>query len=46
MLDEDTYVAAIEKIIERDYFPDIPKLRDRLDWLEVAKIENEITANW
>ncbi|CAN1121166.1 Splicing factor ESS-2 homolog [Linum perenne] len=37
VLDEDTYVAAIEKIIERDYFPDITKLRDRLDWLEAVK---------
>lgn len=37
VLDEDTYVAAIEKIVERDFFPDISKLRDRLDWLEAVK---------
>ncbi|KAK1282353.1 hypothetical protein QJS10_CPB22g00011 [Acorus calamus] len=37
VLDEDTYVAAIEKIIERDFFPDIPKMRDRLDWLEAVR---------
>ncbi|PKU76337.1 splicing factor ESS-2 homolog isoform X2 [Dendrobium catenatum] len=37
VLDEDTYVASIEKIIERDFFPDIPKLHDRLDWLEAAR---------
>ncbi|XP_010277666.1 PREDICTED: protein DGCR14 [Nelumbo nucifera] len=37
VLDEDTYVEAIEKIIERDFFPDIPKLRDRLDWLEAVR---------
>lgn len=37
VLDEDSYVAAIEKIIERDFFPDIPKLRDRLDWLEAVR---------
>lgn len=37
VLDEDAYVAAIEKIVERDYFPDIPKLRDRLDWLEAVR---------
>ncbi|KAD3066617.1 hypothetical protein E3N88_34497 [Mikania micrantha] len=37
VLDEDTYVAAIEKIIQRDFFPDVPKLRDRLDWLEATR---------
>ncbi|XP_058070706.1 uncharacterized protein LOC131219529 [Magnolia sinica] len=37
VLDEDTYVAAIEKIVERDFFPDLPKLRDRLDWLEAVR---------
>lgn len=37
VLDEDTYAEALEKIIERDYFPDISKLRDRLDWLEAIK---------
>lgn len=37
VLDEDSYVAAIEKIIERDFFPDIPKLRDRFDWLEAVR---------
>lgn len=37
VLDEDSYVAAIEKIIERDFFPDISKLRDRLDWLEAIR---------
>ncbi|WCJ37418.1 hypothetical protein M5689_018558 [Euphorbia peplus] len=37
VLDEDTYVDAIEKIIERDFFPDIAKLRDRLDLLEASK---------
>ncbi|XP_068641528.1 uncharacterized protein [Aristolochia californica] len=37
VLDEDSFVSAIEKIIERDYFPDIPKLRDRIDWLEAVR---------
>lgn len=37
VLDEDTYIAAIERIVERDFFPDIPKLRDRLDWLEAVR---------
>ncbi|CAN6470658.1 unnamed protein product [Victoria cruziana] len=37
VLDEDTYIAAIERIIERDFFPDIPKLHDRLDWLSAVR---------
>ncbi|KAL5865374.1 hypothetical protein ACOSQ3_002888 [Xanthoceras sorbifolium] len=37
VLDEDTYVAAIENIIERDYFPDLSKLRDRLEWLQATR---------
>ncbi|KAL2653004.1 hypothetical protein R1flu_021132 [Riccia fluitans] len=36
-LHEDTYVAAVEKIIERDYFPDIPKLQNRLEWLSAVR---------
>ncbi|KAI9090588.1 hypothetical protein K1719_028441 [Acacia pycnantha] len=42
VLDEDAYVAAIEKIIERDFFPDISKLRDRLDWLEAIKMSDPV----
>ncbi|XP_051152203.1 uncharacterized protein LOC127266116 [Andrographis paniculata] len=42
VLDEDTYVAAIEKIIERDFFPDIPKLRDRLDWLQAVRTKDPV----
>ncbi|CAF1936025.1 BnaC05g52220D [Brassica napus] len=42
VLDEDAYVAAIEKIIERDYFPDISKLRDRLDWIQAVKTRDPI----
>ncbi|XP_062107228.1 uncharacterized protein LOC133818390 [Humulus lupulus] len=42
VLDEDSYVAAIEKIIERDFFPDISKLRDRLDWLEAIKTSDPV----
>lgn len=42
VLDEDAYVEAIEKIIERDYFPDITKLRDRLDWIQAVKTRDPI----
>ncbi|KAK3404349.1 hypothetical protein EUGRSUZ_K00656 [Eucalyptus grandis] len=42
VLDEDAYVSAIEGIIERDFFPDISKLRDRLDWLEAVRTGDPI----
>lgn len=35
-------MAAIEKIIERDFFPDIPKLRDRLDWLQAIRTKDPV----
>eukprot|EP00897_Mesotaenium_endlicherianum_P001530 jgi/Mesen1/1404/ME000130S00494 len=37
ILDEDAYVTAIERIVERDFFPDIPKLQNRLEWLEAVR---------
>ncbi|EPS68545.1 hypothetical protein M569_06220, partial [Genlisea aurea] len=42
VLDEDIYVASIEKIIERDFFPDIPKLRDRLDWIQAIRTSDPV----
>ncbi|KAL0744161.1 hypothetical protein Bca4012_085674 [Brassica carinata] len=42
VLDEDAYVEAIEKIIERDYFPDISKLKDRLDWIQAVKTRDPV----
>lgn len=37
VLDEDSYVEAIEAIVERDFFPDLPRLQDRLEWLEAIR---------
>ena len=32
-LDEDEWVTKLEGIIERDFFPEIPKLQSKLEWL-------------
>lgn len=37
VLDEDEYVEHIEKIIERDYFPDLSKWRDQSEYLEAKR---------
>jgi len=37
VLDEDEWTARLEGIITRDYFPDIPKLKDKLEWLEATR---------
>lgn len=35
VLDEDEWTDQLEAIIQRDYFPDLPKLESQLEWLEV-----------
>lgn len=36
VLDEDYWTDRIEAIIERDYFPDIKKLQNKLEWLQAS----------
>ena len=41
VLEEDTWVAQLEAIIERDYFPEIPKLQSKLEWLRAVNSGDE-----
>ena len=36
VLDEDEWTECLEAIIQRDYFPIVPKLQNKLEWLEVS----------
>ncbi|GBF97554.1 hypothetical protein Rsub_10155 [Raphidocelis subcapitata] len=37
VLAEDEYTAVIEAVIERDFFPAIPKLQNKLEWLDAVQ---------
>lgn len=36
VLDEDEWASQLDAIIERDFFPDVPKLQSKLEWLQVG----------
>lgn len=40
VLDEDAYTAEIGNIIERDFFPDVPKLRAQNEYLDALETNN------
>ncbi|XP_066418171.1 splicing factor ESS-2 homolog [Molothrus aeneus] len=37
ILDEEAYIESLEKIIQRDFFPDVEKLRAQKDYLEAEE---------
>ncbi len=42
VLDEDEWTECLEAIIQRDYFPIVPKLQNKLEWLEVSRREHSL----
>ena len=37
VLEEDEWTALLEDIVARDFFPDVPKLQSKLEWLQVCQ---------
>jgi len=45
VLDEDDYVEKVEKIIERDFFPELDKLKAQNEYIEAKEKNDVITMN-
>lgn len=45
VLDEDEWASQLDAIIERDFFPDVPKLQSKLEWLQVGLCWGGRTCN-
>jgi hypothetical protein len=37
VIDEDSYIDSLDQIIQRDFYPDLPKLRNQLEWLQAEE---------
>jgi protein DGCR14 len=37
VLEEEEWIASMESIIERDFFPELSKLKDKVEWLEAVR---------
>lgn len=40
VLDEDTYIDSLSEIIQRDFYPDLPKLQAQLEWMKAEQVND------
>ena len=45
VLDEDEYVKKVEKIIERDFFPELDRLNAQTEYIDAAERKDEDTMS-
>ena len=42
VVDEDSWADTIAALIERDYFPELPRLASRLEWLQAVRTRDSV----
>lgn len=40
VLDEDSYIDSLSEIIQRDFYPDLPKLQAQLEWMKAEQVND------
>lgn len=45
VLDEDEYVEKVEKIVERDFFPELESLKAQTEYMDAAERKDEVSMS-